>query len=161
MRLSQLATGVSSRIMLGFSRHSASAAYSVRRNRQALPRHDHRRAEADPSVKVEDVGIVHADAAAGHEAADRARVVGAVNGILAGAQRQRGGAHGIAPAAARNDIGKVRPVVLDLRGRRPCRAQILAADNGRPRPLLAGAAYSHGIAYRLAIAEDVVEGTFV
>src|SRR5438270_11837665 len=76
----------------------------------ALLRYDDRRSEADPVVEIEDVRIVHADAAVGDEAADRAGVVGAVNGVLPGAQRQGSGAHGILRRAARDQIGQIRLV---------------------------------------------------
>src|SRR5450755_886430 len=50
------------------------------------PLDDHRRADIDPAIELADVAIVHADTAVRDEAADRARIVGAVNGIFAAAQ---------------------------------------------------------------------------
>src|ERR1700722_1732603 len=56
---------------------------------------DHRGEVADACVKVGDVRVVHADAAMGHVAAHRTRLVGAVNSVLAAVQRQRRHPHGI------------------------------------------------------------------
>ena len=47
---------------------------------------DHRRADADAAVQIGDVLVVHPDAAVGDEAADRARIVGAVDGVFAARQ---------------------------------------------------------------------------
>ena len=101
---------------------------------------------------------MHANAAVGDEAADRARVIGAVNRVFpTAAERQGGRPHGIARAAAWNDIRQRGLIVLDLGRRRPCRAQLLACDEGRPGPLLAAAADADRIAHSLAISEDVIE----
>src|SRR5262245_42825569 len=77
--------------------------------------YDDRRAPADAVVEIEHVRIVHADAAVGDEAADRAWVVGAVNGVFpAAAERHGGGSHGIARASTRDHVRQRRLVALDL-----------------------------------------------
>ena len=52
----------------------AFAASGRARERAGSARDDHLRADADAGVEVEHVAVVHADAAVGHEAADRARL---------------------------------------------------------------------------------------
>ena len=47
------------------------------------------------AVKIRDVFVEHADAAVGHEAADRIRRVGAVDGVLAAGNGHRRDAHGV------------------------------------------------------------------
>src|SRR6516165_7598858 len=122
-----------------------------------LSRHHDRRAKPDASIEVEDVRIVHADAAVGDLAPDRAGIVGAVDGVLAGAERERGCAHGIAAAAAGDHIRQVRLVVPHFGWRGPRRMQILAADDGGAGPLLAGAADAHRVAYRPPVAQHVIK----
>src|SRR5215471_12250555 len=123
-----------------------------------LAAHDHRCAPADAVIEIEDVRIVHADAAVGDEAADRARVVGAVDGVFpAAAQRHGSRAHGIAWASARNHTRQRGLVALDFVGRRPCRAQLLAVDHGGAGPLFTGTADPDRIAHCLAVAEHVIE----
>ena len=56
---------------------------------------DHRGADGDTVIQIGDILVVHADAAVGHEAADRIRLVGAVDGVIAARQRHRGNAHRI------------------------------------------------------------------
>ena len=59
-----------------------------------------RRAEADASVEVEDVRVVHADAAIGHVAADRAWAVGTVDaGMRTAFINRRGRPFGMTPHA--------------------------------------------------------------
>src|SRR6516225_8224593 len=92
------------------------------------------------------------------EAADRSRVVGAVNGVFpASAEHQGGRTHGIAGASARNHIRQRGLVALDFLRRRPRRFQVLAADPGRTGPLLAGSADPDRVAHGLAVAEHVIE----
>src|SRR5262249_4067011 len=80
--------------------------------------HDDGRSPTDAVIEIEHVRIVHANAAVGDEAADRAWVVGAVNGVFpAAAERHGGGPHGIAPASAWNHVRQRGFVALDL-GRR-------------------------------------------
>src|ERR1700728_2985914 len=55
-----------------------------------LARHHHARADADAIVQIGDVGVMHADAAVRHEFADRAFIVGAVDGVLAAAGQRHG-----------------------------------------------------------------------
>ena len=63
---------------------------------QGLPRHHYARADAHPAVQIHNVLVVHADAAVGDEAADRARRIGAVDGVFTAAgERHRRGAHWI------------------------------------------------------------------
>ena len=98
-------------------------------------RHDHRRADADAIEQIGDVLVVHADAAIGDEAADRARIVGAVDGVVAAGQRQRRDAHRIVRRAAGDDLRHVAGVLaLDVGRRRPRRADVLAVDDGAARP---------------------------
>ena len=62
-------------------RARAQAERKVRR--AALSRHHHLGADRDAPVEVEDVAVVHADAAVRHGAADRAGLIGAVDGVFA------------------------------------------------------------------------------
>jgi hypothetical protein len=64
--------------------------FSSRFGAPALPGDHDRGAEADPAIKIKDVRIVHADAAIGDEPADRRRVVGAMDGVFALTERERG-----------------------------------------------------------------------
>ena len=57
------------------------------------------------SIQRLDVVVMHADAAVRHVAADRARIVGAVNRELAVMERQRGDAHRVLRRAAGDDCG--------------------------------------------------------
>src|SRR5947207_3027939 len=75
---------------------------------------DHGCADAHALVQVDDILIVHTDAAIRDEAADRVRPVGPVNGILTAAQGQGCGAHRIARRTARNDVGQPRVVALNF-----------------------------------------------
>ncbi len=59
----------------------------------------HPRTDMDAVVQVHDVFVVHADAARGHETADRAWIVGAVDGEFAVDQHQRRGAHRVSRRA--------------------------------------------------------------
>src|SRR5262249_5857239 len=81
--------------------------------------HHHRCADADPRKEIADVLVVHADAAVGHEVADRARLVGAVDRVFAAGEGERGDAHRVARAAARDAAGQARLVALDPRRRGP------------------------------------------
>src|SRR5438067_300193 len=51
-----------------------------------LTGNDHRRADADAIVQIGDVLVVHPDAAVRDVAADRTRIVGAMDGVLAARQ---------------------------------------------------------------------------
>ena len=62
-------------------------------------------ADGDALVEIRDVGVEHADAAVRDEAADRARRIGAVDGILTVRKRQRGYAHWISRRTAGDDAG--------------------------------------------------------
>src|SRR6478672_2416978 len=123
----------------------------------ASAQHDHRGAPADAVVEIEHVRVVHANATIGHEAADRARLIGAMDGVFAAAQRHGSRAHGVARRAAWNHARQRRLVAPDFGRRRPGRAELLAVDPGRAAPLLAGPADSDGVAQRRAVAEDVIE----
>src|SRR5262249_43548601 len=97
-------------------------------------------------------------AAGGPPPADRPRVIRAMDGILSpAAERQRARPHGIARTSAWDHVRQRRLVALDLGGWRPGRAQLLAADIGRARPLLADPADADRIAHGLAVAEHVIE----
>jgi hypothetical protein len=67
-------------------------------------------------------------ASIGDGPADRRRVVGAMDGVFALTERERGCPHGVSAAAAGNDIRQVRLVVLDLGRRCPGRVQIFALN---------------------------------
>ena len=69
------------------------------------------RADADAAIEVGHVLVVHAEAAVGDKAADRARRVGAVDGVFAAAQGERRRAHGIARRAAGNHVRQPRIVL--------------------------------------------------
>src|SRR5262245_60261603 len=85
-----------------------------------------------------------------------------MDGILSSAaERQRGRPHGIARTSAWDHVRQRRLVALDLGGWRPGRAQLLAADIGRARPLLADPADADRIAHGLAVAEHVIERPLV
>src|SRR3981189_2379979 len=83
------------------------------------------------AITVQDVRVEHGDAAVGHEAADRAGLIGAMDGVFPAAQGHRRRAHGIARDAARNNVRPRRLVPLDLRGRSPGRLEVAPADTGR------------------------------
>src|SRR5271169_6586902 len=94
-------------------------------------------ADADTIVEILDVLVVHADTAVRDEMADRARLVGAVNGVLAAREHHGCIAHRIARRAGRNHIWQVRLVSSHLSRRRPGRMDVFAVDERRSRPLLA------------------------
>src|ERR1700735_4520898 len=113
-------------------RDRRAAAYSA-----PLLRHHHGGAVADPGEQVGDVLVVHADAAIGHEAADRAWLVGAVDGVFAARQGHCRDAHGIMRGAAGNHRRQIRLVAADVCRRRPRRIDVFAVDVRSPGPLLA------------------------
>lgn len=89
--------------------------------------------------------------------ADRVRLVGAVNGVLATGKRHGGDAHWIARRTAGDHLRQMGLVTPHLGRRRPSRVRVLAADVGRPRPLLADPANSNRIADGLAGSGHVIE----
>src|SRR5690606_26020188 len=93
----------------------------------------------------------------GDEAADRARRIGAVDGVFALAEQQRGGAHRVMRRTARNQPRDRRLVADDFRWRRPGWGKAHAADEGGAGPLLAGAADADRVADRPAATEHVIE----
>src|SRR5450830_2200050 len=127
------------------------------RAQRQLLQHDHRRADIDHPIELNDIAIEHADAAVGHETAHRFRLVGAVDGVFAAAQHQRRLAHRILRGAAGNDVGQIRLVALDLSGWRPGRLYVLAGDGGGAGPGLAGFADSDRIAYRVPLLVNEIE----
>src|SRR5947209_17662194 len=94
----------------------------------ALARDHHLGADADAFVEIEHIGVVHADATIGYEPADRARYVGAVDSVLATAERERRLAHRIARTAARDQVRDGRLVAFDVVRRRPSPPAIIAAN---------------------------------
>ncbi len=64
----------------------ADARRQMQRRGSRSARDDDGRADADAAVEIDHILIVHADAAVGDEAADRARRVGAVDGVFAARQ---------------------------------------------------------------------------
>src|SRR6185369_1851816 len=121
----------------------------------------HGRSDRYALIEIRDIVVEHADAAIGHEAADRARHVGAVNGVFAAGQRHRGDAHGVARRAAGNDIGHVWFVALHFTRRRPCRVEVLALDRGGAGPLLAGLADADRIAHGATRIENEIKPALV
>src|SRR5713226_4177862 len=117
-------------------------------------RDHYRRADRDTLVKVGDIVIQHADAAIGHETADRARHVGAMDRIFSAGQRHRGDAHRISRRAAGNDARHRRLVMLHFSRRRPCGFEILAVDPGGAGPLLAG----HAVRYPVGVVKAGKQG---
>src|SRR2546429_8859501 len=94
------------------------------------------RSRPSRSVEIMIVSIVQVNPAVGDEAADRARVVGPVDGVFAAAaERQGSRSHRIAGSSAWNHIRQRRLVAFDLGGRRPCRGPLLAGDEGGAGPL--------------------------
>ena len=81
--------------------------------------------------------------------ADRAWLVGAVNGVLAAGERHGGNPHWVARRSARDHVRQIGFVTPDFRRWRPGRAGIFATDIGRPRPLFADPSYADRIADRL------------
>src|SRR6185437_9250500 len=108
-----------------------------------------------------DIVIEHADAAVGYETADRARHVGAVDGVFAAGQRHRRDAHRVAWRAAGNHIRDIRLVALDFARRRPGRVTVFAVDRGGAGPLLAGPADADRIAHGPAGIENEIKPPFV
>src|SRR6266700_1880219 len=111
-----------------------------------LPRDHHGGAHAHATEQVGDVLVVHADAAVGHEPADGARHVGAVNGVFGAGERHGGDTHRILRRPARDHAWQRRLVALDLRRRRPVRPEVFAVDPGGALPLLAGLADADRVA---------------
>src|SRR4029077_4240490 len=119
----------------------------------------HPRTDLDTAVQVHDVFVVHADAARGHQAADRARIVGAVDGEFAVDQHQRRGAHRIFRRAPL-DIEVRRALTAQRRRRLPRRLDVFAGDPRGAKPLLAGTADADRILARLILAGDEIEAAF-
>src|SRR5262249_4026636 len=132
--------------------------YRARRSR-GLYKHDPH-TDIDAGVQVHDVRVVHADAARGYEAADRARIVGAVDGELVVNQHQRCVAHRIFRRTAL-DI-EIRRALSAQRYRRfPRRFDVFAGDPRGAVPLLARAANADRVLERLIFAGDEVEPAFL
>ncbi len=74
------------------------------------PRNHDARADADAAVELHDVFVIHANATVRHETADRARRIGAVDGIFTAGQRHGRRSHRVMGGAAWNDA-RQRPVV--------------------------------------------------
>src|SRR5262249_40289575 len=118
------------------------------------------RTDMDAAVQVHDVPVVHADAARGHQAADRARVVGAVDGEFAVGQHQRRGAHRISRRAAL-DIEVRRAIAAQRHRRLLRRLDVFAGDACGAEPLLAGATDADRVLERLVLAGDEIESAFL
>src|SRR5262245_49318508 len=120
----------------------------------------HARADMDAPVQVHDVPVVHADAARGYQAADRARIVGAVDGEFVVDQHQRRGTHRILWRAT-PDIEVRRALTAQRRRRLPRRLDVFAGDPRGAEPLLAGAADADRVLERLILAGDEIEAAFL
>src|SRR5208282_2054026 len=105
------------------------------RESRVLPGHDYGCADAHPLVQVDDVGIVHADAAVGDEPADRARRVGAVDRVLAAIEGHRRGPHRVLRRSPGDDVGQRWLVAPDLAWWRPRGPQKFPVDMGLAGPL--------------------------
>src|SRR5262245_3503852 len=114
----------------------------------------------DAAVQVHDIPVVHADAARGHQAADRARIVGTVDGEFVVDQHQRRGAHRISRRATL-DIEVWRAVTAQRCRRFPRWLNVFAGDPRSAEPLLAGAADADRVLERLILAGDEIEAAFV
>src|ERR687890_195042 len=79
-----------------------------------LARDHDRGPDTDPVKQVDNVLVVHANAAIRSKGADRGWLVGAVNGVLAPGERQRAGAHRITWRATRDDMGQPRIIRPDF-----------------------------------------------
>ena len=119
----------------------------------------HPRTDTDAAVQVHDVPVVHADAARGHQAADRARIVGAVDGEFVVDQHQCRGAHRILRQAALY-IEVRRALSAQRRRRLPRRLDVFAGDPRGAVPLLAGAANADRVLERLILAGDEIKASF-
>jgi hypothetical protein len=74
--------------------------------------HDNPRADLDPLIEIDGIGVHHPDAAGGHRLADRVRLVGAVDAkqrvLVALEQIKRAGAERIfEPAVAATILGRL------------------------------------------------------
>src|ERR1700719_1261118 len=96
--------------------------------------YDDARADVNSLVEIEDVAIMHADAAEGYESADRARVVGAMDGVLIDIERHCCCAHGIFWAATGDVIGRPWLLALERSRRRPRRTEEFSPDGAGTRP---------------------------
>jgi len=97
-RSSPRAGGGIAAIDAGVDRADAAAEDQARRPNPAFTvsaGYDHRGADRNAAVEIGNVGVEHADAAVGDEAADGARHVGAVDGVLPAGKRHRRHAHGV------------------------------------------------------------------
>src|SRR5262249_60193336 len=115
--------------------------------------------DMDAAVQIHDVPVVHADAARGHQAADRARIVGAVDSEFVVDQHQRRGAHRISRRASL-DIEIRRALTAERRRRLPRRPDVFAGDPRSAEPLLAGVADTDRVLERLILAGDEIEAAF-
>src|SRR3954465_7621924 len=95
---------------------------------EPLACHHDRGADADPVKQVNDVLVVHANAAIRGKGADRGRLIGAVNGILTARQGHRARTPRIVWRPTGDYVGQLRVVGPDLVGGRPGGLDILAAD---------------------------------
>src|ERR1043166_3546236 len=81
--------------------------------------------------------------------------------VFAAAERQRRLTHGIARAAALDEVGHPWLVALDLPRGRPVRPAIFPGDEGGTGPALAGPADADRVAHGAAVAEHVIKAPFV
>ena len=124
--------------------------------RRMLRQHHNPGPDVDAAEQVLDVLIGQADAAAGDEFADRRRIIGAMNAILAGAEIHGARAQRIA-GAARHEARQIGLARDHFRRRIPVRPFRLAADflhAGPGKPLAADA---DAVANGSAMAEHVIE----
>jgi hypothetical protein len=114
----------------------------------------------DAAVQVHDVPVVHADAASRHQAANRTRIVGAVDGEFAVHQHQSRGTHRILRRATL-DIEVRRAATAKRYRRLPRWLDVFAGDPCGAEPLFAGAADADRVLERLILAGDEIEAAFL
>src|SRR5690349_66823 len=106
---------------------------------------------------MDDVRIVHADASVGDESPDRLRPVRPVDRVLIAIESQGPCPHGIVRGPSGDNVRQPWIIPPHLVRRRPGRLHVFSVDPCMPGPLLAGPAYSDGIAPGRAVTADKIE----
>src|SRR3954453_13842890 len=122
--------------------------------------YDNGRSHTHPPEQVEDVLVVHANAAVRGKGPDRGRLVGAVNGIFTPEQRQSPGTHWIAGRPARDHGWPCGVIGPDFRGRCPGGIDVLALHPRPALPLLPRLADCDGVADGPPIPKHEIEPPF-
>ena len=119
--------------------------------------HHDRRSYAHALKKVHHILIVHADAAIGYEATDRAWPIRPVDRILAARQGQGSNPHRISRRSSGNYARDAWFIPNDFGWRRPGGLDVLAVDLRPASPLLACPANAHRITQRMTITDHVIK----